>query len=151
MSVVRGRDLMLFRRTGSSPSYTYEALGAATTHTMNLSREELDTSNKDTGEFGDTELGQISWDIQADSMMIETDYDSLVDSFLSGEVLHVAFAITAEAGNKTGKPEGGWTIGTGGYEGDVCITSITANAAHNDKATYSATFKGKGPLTKRTS
>ena len=151
MSVVRGRDLMLFRRTGSSPSYTYEALGAATTHTMKLSREELDTSNKDTGEFGDTELGQISWDIQADSMMIEEDYDSLVDSFLSGEVLHVAFAITAEAGNKTGKPEDGWTIGAGGYEGDVCITSITANAAHNDKATYSATFKGKGPLTKRTS
>ena len=71
MSVVRGRDLMLFRRTGESPSYTYEALGAATTHTMNLSREELDTSNKDTGEFGDTELGQISWDIQADSMMIQ--------------------------------------------------------------------------------
>ena len=142
---------MLFRRTGSSPSYTYEALGAATTHTMNLSREELDTSNKDTGEFGDTELGQISWDIQADSMMIEEDYDSLVDSFLSGEVLHVAFAITAEAGNKTGKPEDGWTIGAGGYEGDVCITSITANAAHNDKATYSATFKGKGPLTKSTS
>lgn len=57
------------------------ALGAATTHTMNLSREELDISNKDTGEYGDTELGQISWDIQADSMMIEADYDSLVDAF----------------------------------------------------------------------
>ena len=39
MSVVRGRDLMLFRRTGESPSYTYEALGAATTHTMNLSMD----------------------------------------------------------------------------------------------------------------
>ena len=150
MTVVRGRDLMLFKRTGESPSYTYTALGAATTHTMNLSREELDISNKDTGEFGDTELGQISWDIQVDSMMIETDYDSLVDSFLSGEVLHVAFAITAEAGSKTGKPEGGWTIGEGGYEGDVVITSITANAAHNDKATYNATLKGKGALLKRT-
>lgn len=82
-------------------------------------------------------------------MMIEADYDSLVDAFLSGEVLHVAFAVTAEAGSKTGKPSAGWTIGSGGYEGDVCITSITANAAHNDKATYSATFKGKGPLLKR--
>lgn len=144
--VVRGRDLMLFKKV----SENYVALGAATTHTMNLSREELDISNKDTGEYGDTELGQISWDIQADSMMIEADYDSLVDAFLSGEVLHVAFAVTAEAGSKTGKPSAGWTIGSGGYEGDVCITSITANAAHNDKATYSATFKGKGPLLKRT-
>lgn len=64
--VVRGRDLMLFKKV----SENYVALGAATTHTMNLSREELDISNKDTGEYGDTELGQISWDIQADSMMI---------------------------------------------------------------------------------
>ena len=95
MTIVRGRDLMLFKRTGESPSYTYVAMGAATTHTMNLTREEIDISNKDTGEYGDTELGQISWDIQVDSMMIETDYDSLVDSFLSGEILHVAFAVTA--------------------------------------------------------
>ena len=146
MSVVRGRDLMLFKKDQS----TYKALGAATTHTMNLSREELDVSNKDTGEYGDTELGQISWDIQADSMMVMVDYESLVDAFLEGEVLDVAFAVTAEAGDKGGKPEAGWTIGAGGYEGKVVITSITANAAHNDKATYSATFKGQGPLKKRT-
>ena len=99
---------MLFKKV----SENYVALGAATTHTMNLSREELDISNKDTGEYGDTELGQISWDIQAESMMIEADYDSLVDAFLSGEVLHVAFAVTAEAGSKTGKPSAGWTIGS---------------------------------------
>lgn len=136
---------MLFKKDQSS----YKALGAATTHTLNLSREELDISNKDTGEYGDTELGQITWDIQVDSMMVTEDYESLVDAFLAGEVLDVAFAITAEAGDVGGKPEGGWTIGQGGYEGQVVITSITANAAHNDKATYNATLKGKGPLNKR--
>lgn len=41
--VVRGRDLMLFKKV----SENYVALGAATTHTMNLSREELDISNKE--------------------------------------------------------------------------------------------------------
>ena len=29
------------------------------------------------------------------------------------------------------------------------ITSITATASHNDKATYDVTFKGKGPLKER--
>jgi predicted secreted protein len=137
---------MLFKQVEGQ----YVALGAATSHTLNATREEMDVSNKDTGEWGDIELGQCTWDIQADCMMIETDYDSLMDSFLATETLHVAFAVSAEAGAKTGKPEEGWTIGTGGYEGDVCITSINASAAHNDKATYSVTFKGKGPLTKRT-
>lgn len=146
MAVVRGRDLMLFKQDDDG---NYYALGAATTHTMTFTREEIDISNKDTGEYGDVELGQISWEIQTDNMMEMSDYESLVDEFLAGTTLHVAFAVTAEAGGSTGKPDTGWTIGDGGYEGDVVITNITATAAHNDKATYSATLKGKGELTKR--
>ena len=149
-SVVKGRDLMLFKRSGDSPSYQWKAFGAALTHTLNVTTEELDISNKDTGEWGDTEAGLISWDLQCNSMMIEADYDELLQSQLDKEVFHIAFAQKSTPGDPGAAPEGGWQIGTGGWEGDVMITSITATAAHNDKATYDITFKGKGPLSKRT-
>lgn len=144
MTAIKGRNLMLFKKDSS----TYKAYGAATDHTLNLSREEIDTSNKDSGEFGDTELGQIKWDVQAENMLVMEDYESLVDAFLAGEPLDIAFAIKKEV-NVTEKPAAGWTIGDGGYEGKVLITSLSAKAPHNGNATCSITFKGKGPLTKR--
>lgn len=144
MTKVKGRDLMLFKKDTNG----YKAYGAATDHTMNLSRDELDVSTKDSGEFGDVELGQIKWDIQAENMLILADEESLVDSFLKGEELEIAFAIKNETGG-TEKPAGGWTIGEGGYEGKVVITSISVKAPHNGNATCSVTFKGKGPFNKR--
>lgn len=150
-TVVKGRDLMLFKASGSSPDYTWAAFGAALTHTLNVNTEELDVSNKDTGEWGDSEAGLITWDLQCNSMMVETDYDELLQAQLNKEVFHIAFAQKSNPGSTSAAPEGGWTIGTGGWEGDVMITSITATAAHNDKATYDVTFKGKGPLSKRSS
>lgn len=136
---------MLFKKEASA----YKAYGSATDHTLNLSREELDVSSKDSGEFGDTELGQIKWDIQAETMLVMAEYEELVEAFLAGEPLDVAFAIKKEAG-QVDKPENGWSIGNGGYEGQVLITNLTAKAPHNGNATCSVTFKGKGPLKKRT-
>ena len=79
-TVVKGRDLMLFKASGSSPDYTWAAFGAALTHTLNVNTEELDVSNKDTGEWGDSEAGLITWDLQCNSMMVEADYDELLQA-----------------------------------------------------------------------
>lgn len=149
MSVVKGRDLMLFKASGEAPEYTWKAFGAALTHTLNVNTEELDISNKDTGEWGDSEAGQITWDLQCNSMMVESDYDELLKSQLAKEVFHIAFAQKLNPGDTGKAPEGGWPIGKGGWEGDCMITSITATASHNDKSTYDVTFKGKGPLKER--
>lgn len=149
MAVVKGSDLMLFKRTGSSPSYTYKSLGAATNHTLTTSREVIETSNKDTGIFGDSEAGKVIWSMTSENMMIVTDYDELMDALLAGEKLFVAFSIAANADSIEGKPVGGWTISDGGYEGEVLLTQLDANAPDGDKATYTATFTGCGPLKKR--
>lgn len=149
MAVVKGSDLMLFKRNGSTGSYVYKALGAATNHTLNVSREVLETANKDTGIFGDNEAGRVTWSLTSENMMIEADYDELMDALLAGEKLFVAFAIAANADSVTGKPEAGWKIAGGGYEGEVLLTQLDANAPYEDKATYTATFTGCGPLTKR--
>lgn len=150
--IISGRELMLFKRSGESPSYTWTAMGSATNHTLNCSREQLDISSKDTGIYGDSLAGIISWSIGVESLMEMTDFDSLMDAFLAGEKLYCAFAVASNANAITGKPSGGWTIAEeSGYEGECLITELSANTPHNDKATYTATLTGCGPLTKRTS
>lgn len=146
---IKGRDLMLFERTGEEQSYTYKAFGAALTHTLNITREEVDVSSKDTGEWGDSIPGLLSWEMTANHTMVLEDYDSLVDRMIKGEKLVLAFAPKSTPGDPGEMPEGGWTVGTGGWEGEVLIASISNSAPHNDKATYDVTFKGKGPLKKR--
>lgn len=149
MAVVKGSDLMLFKRSGNEGSYTYKSLGAATNHTLTASVEVIETSNKDTGIFGDSEAGKVSWSMTSENMMIETDYDELMDALLAREKLFVAFSIAKNANSIEGKPEGGWAISDGGYEGEVLLTQLDSNAPDNDKATYTATFTGCGPLKKR--
>lgn len=144
--IIKGSDLMLFKQDDAG---AYKAMGAATNHTLNASREVLETSNKDTGIFGDNEAGKFTWSISVDAMLIFSDYSELMDSMLLGEKLRAAFAVAENADSVGGKPESGWIIDKSqGYEGEVLITELTANAPDGDKATYTATLTGCGPLTK---
>lgn len=71
----------------------------------------------------------------------------MVDIWMNREPITVVFAVKSE----TEYPVGGWTPKAGsGYSGSAIVTSITANAADNDNATYSITLEGAGALTKVT-
>ncbi|MDR1882993.1 MAG: phage tail protein [Prevotella sp.] len=144
-NVVKGRDLMLFRKVGQ----VLTSLGAATNHTLSISTEMQEISNKDTGKWGSSQPGRYTWTMSTENMMIEADYDSLLEAMIAGTLLHVVFTIASNANSDTGKPDGGWTPDSGGWEGDVYISQIDANAPFADSATYSATFTGVGALTKR--
>lgn len=50
--------------------------------------------------------------------------------------------------NANEMPEAGWTLAAGAYTGKAVITSLEANAPDGDKATFSVSFEGTGPLTK---
>ena len=146
MGYIKGNDLMLFQQIESA----WKALGAATNHTLNASREILETANKDTGIFGDNEAGKVTWSLETENMYVIEDYNALMDAFLAGEKLKVSFAIASNADSVDGKPAEGWTRGNDGYEGEVIITTLNANAPYNETATYTATFTGCGPLKKIT-
>ncbi|MDR1582067.1 MAG: phage tail protein [Prevotellaceae bacterium] len=145
MAVVKGKDLMLFKKTGS----TLVALGAATNHTLSISAEVQETSNKDTGKWGTSQPGRYSWTMGTENMLVKADYDTLIAEMIAGTLLHVVFEVASNA-SADEVPEGGWTPANGGWEGDVYITQIDTNAPYEDKATYSATFTGVGALAKRT-
>lgn len=145
MKSIKGKDLMIFKKTGE----TYTSLAAATSHTLSISAALMEASSKDSGKWGDSEAGRLEWETGTENLFVQADFDTLFDAMVAGEKLDVAFEVAANADSDIGKPTGGWTIGPGGYEGQVLITALNANAPNGENATYSATFKGCGPLNKR--
>ena len=59
---IKGGDLMLFVN-GKSIAY-------ATSHTLSISADTVDTSNKDEGggDWADSEVGKLSWTCQSENM-----------------------------------------------------------------------------------
>lgn len=147
MKSIKGKDLMIFKKTGE----TYASLAAATSHTLSISTALMESSSKDSGKWGDSEAGRMEWEMGTENLYTVADFDTLFAAMVAGEKLNVAFEVASNANSDSGVPTGGWTIGPGGYEGQVLITALNANAPNGENATYSATFKGCGPLTPRKS
>lgn len=142
--VLQGNDLMLFKKQGE----THISLGAATSHTMNLTAEVLEISSKDDGKWKNKIPGKLDWNMSTENLYIEADYRGIFESWLKREPIGVAFGIVKNSDDDQGKPEGGWLLDPKGqYEGVAYITSLTTNSPDNGPATYSATFEGAGPLT----
>ena len=145
MSVVKGKDLMVFQKNGEK----YESLAAATNHTLSISAGVMEASSKDSGKWGDSEPGRMEWETGTENLYVPEEFDKLFDAMVAGKKLDIAFEIASNANSDTGKPDDGWAIGPGGYEGKALITALNANAPNGDNGTYTATFKGCGPLNKR--
>lgn len=143
--VVKGKDLMLFQKIAEA----YKALASATNHTLSISATIMESSSKDSGKWGDSEAGRMEWEIGTENLFVQADFDTLFAAMVAGEKLTVAFEIALNANSDTGKPQEGWAIGPGGYEGQVLITALNANAPNGENATYTTTLKGCGPLSKR--
>lgn len=150
-TVVKGRDLMVFKVEGVPQSETYTAYLAALTHTLSLNIEDVDVSNKDTGEWGDSIAGTSSWEITMNCMLVQDNFDELMDAAIKKTRQKVIFVQKKNAGDPGAMPSSGWEAAAdGGWQGEIEIRSISASAPHNGAATYDVTMRGCGPLAKRT-
>lgn len=146
MSKIQGGDLMLF---ADNKSIAY-----ATNHTLEISGETQDTSNKDEGAGGwsSNEVSILSWTATSDNLY-STDgqgnnFEDLFDLMIAKTPIDAVFALKSES--TVDVPTGGWTPATTGYKGKVVITSLSLNAPHGEYATYTAQFQGVGALQKKT-
>ena len=147
MSKVKGGELMLFV-DGKSIAY-------ATSHTLSISAEQQDTSNKDEGggDWASQEVSILSWTASTDNMYSEDgegdNYKDLFDMMVAKEPIDAIFA--KKSSNATDVPDGGWTPqAKSGYKGKVVITSLELNAPNGEYATFTAQFTGVGALEKIT-
>lgn len=147
MSKIKGGDMMLF--------FNGKSIAYATSHTLEISGETADTSNKDEGggDWASQELNLLSWTASSENMY-STDgkgenFDNLFDLMVAKMPVDAVFAQKQETTNEPG--ESGWTPkAASGYKGKCVITSLSLNAPNGEYATYTVNFTGVGALTKVT-
>ena len=147
MSKIKGGDMMLFLSTKS--------IAYATSHTLEITGETSDTSNKDEGggDWSAQEVNLLSWSASTENLYSldgkGSNFDDLFDMMVNRKEIPVAFSLESGYATKADEvPEAGWTPSTSQYTGKVVITSLELNAPNGDNATFSASFEGVGPLTK---
>lgn len=144
MSKIRGGDMMLFVN-GKSIAY-------ATSHTLTISGDTQDTSNKDEGggDWASNEVSTLSWAAQSENMYsidgAGSNFDDLFDIMVAKTPVTATFSKKTETAVNV--PESGWTASKPDYEGKVVITSLELNAPNGEYATYTAQFTGIGALQK---
>lgn len=147
MSKVKGGDMMLFLG-GKSIAY-------ATSHSLEITGETTDTSNKDEGggDWSSQEVNILSWSASSENLYSEDgagdNFDDLFDLMIAKTPIDAVFAKKSET--VTDVPAAGWTSKKPTYEGKVVITSLSLNAPNGEYASYTAQFQGVGALTKKKS
>lgn len=147
MPAINGKDIMLFLDTDED----LEALAMATSHTLNLTSEDEETSSKDSGTWGDQEVVKLRWSATSDNFVtgIEaTDpYGKLVKAWMEKKKLNVVLSIPTNI-TEGEVPAGGWLPPTtgGGYKGKATIESLNLTATNGQKSTYQLSLKGAGEL-----
>lgn len=145
-TIIKGDDLMLFDAEGKS-------LAFATSHTLSLTGETVDTSSKDHGIYSATVVQKVTWEITSENLYTVADFDNLFDKMMLREPITVFFGTKSETDVDKTVANGdydNWTKGTGSYTGEAYITSLSANAANGENATYSLTLTGSGKLARAT-
>lgn len=139
-----GRDLMLF--------IDGKAIALATSCKLSMSAETIDTQSKDSGIWTEKDIKKLSWNGSSENAFSAdpeiNGYDKLFALMLARKPIAIKFGIPSNIDSDE-LPADGWKAPTvGAYSGNVIITSLELNAPDGDKATFSASFEGTGPLTK---
>ena len=142
-TIIKGDDLMLFDEAGKS-------LAFATSHTLSISADAVDTSSKDHGIWKANEVNKINWELTSENLYTNGAYDTLMEKMVARQPITVYFGTKKETDADKTVADGDYTNWTGasGYTGKVLITSLSVNANTGENATYSATFTGTGKLVK---
>ena len=126
-----------------------DSIAYATNHTLNITVETKDTSNKDEGGGN-----WVSWEATTENLYSEegegNTYADLFDAMIAKTPIPAIFSLKNEASTVTTVPSGGWNPKAPKYQGNVIITSLQLNAPNGEYATFTANFKGVGALTKVT-
>lgn len=142
-----GDDLMVF--------YNDKSWAWATSHSLSISAETVETNTKDNGPFTSADVGKITHEISTENLYCE-DYDTLFNLMITGQPITLKFGLKKNEGDDyvaEGDIEN-WTptdeVGKKYYEGRYLVTSLELSAATGEKSTYSATFTGVGPIKQKT-
>ena len=139
--ILKGDELMLFKDG--------QSIALATSHSLTLTGDAIDENTKDFGLFGSKEINKITWEVTAEHLYSEYDYDALFDLMIAKTKFNVVFGQTNYDKNGLGE-RAYWENNTNKtyYSGIVFISSLTANANTGENSSFSMTLTGVGAITK---
>lgn len=142
-NIIKGDELMLFDENN-------QALLYATSHTLTLTGNTTDISTKDHGFWGASEVGKVTWELTAECLYTDNDYDALFDQMISGEKIFIKWGKAKNYDVNGLESCGGsvqkWIPADVVKQGYAYITSLVANANTGENATFSVTYTGAGAL-----
>lgn len=143
-TIIKGGVLMLFLGNDA------KSIPLATNHTLRISGETNDTSNKDVsaGMWTASTLKTLSWEVTTDNLYSSNGVKMLNDLMVAGTPINAFFFQKNEAEGTELPASGSWAPSTTnyGFSGQVIITSLEVTAQNGENATFSATFTGYGRL-----
>lgn len=142
-NIIKGDELMLWDEND-------QALLYATSHVLTLTGNTTDINTKDHGFWGASAVGNITWELTAECLYTENDYDALFEKMISGQKVFIKWG-KAENYDVNGLESCGGTVQAWEPSGVVkqgyaYITSLVANANTGENATFSVTYTGSGAL-----
>lgn len=142
------------------------SIAMATNHTLTVSAETSEISNKDVGSgaWASSSVKKFSWEVSTDNMYTKSAYKQLYKQMIAKQPVTLTFGTTqstelipdASTGDSssgyadwTWMNPGSGTIANGDFiqQGQAIITSLDTQAPADDNATFSCTFTGVGELT----
>lgn len=147
MSAIMGEGIQLF--------LSGQTLACATSCSVQISADEIDTSCKDCAGFASSIPGRINWTVSSDNLFVVSDYNMLVEAMINKTTLDLVFAQVSNLHAETEPdadghyvPSGGWKSANDLWHGKVTVSSIDLTADNGSVATYSVTLQGHGALAK---
>ena len=142
-NIIKGDELQIFLNNDYCPVY-------ATSHSISFSSETVSIASKDNGFWGSNDVGKLNWEITAECLYTDNDFDMLFDMYISQENILIKFARVKNYDNNglisTGGSVNRWFPDPICKQGYACITSLQATANTGENATFSITFSGNGRL-----
>lgn len=126
-----------------------KSIAYATSHTLTVGAETVDSSNKDEGGGGwaSSDVNQLNWSASSENIMGDGEgntYETLLALMIAKQPIDLVFA--SKSGNASNVPTGGWDAGSVYASGKALITNLVANAPNGESATTTVDFTGVGPL-----
>lgn len=152
--IIEGNKLMVWLNT--------QSIAMATNHTLTISTETNEISNKDlgSGTWAASSIKRFSWEASSDNMYTISAYKKLFQLMTNKTKVLLTFGVPSSdsliAGDaSTGFADWTWQNPSTGsrptgedctLQGEAYITSLDVQAPNDDQATFSCTFTGVGAL-----
>jgi len=139
-----------------------KSIAMATNHTLSLSAETTEISNKDlgSGDWTANSIRKFSWEVSTENMYTVSAYKKLFELMIAKQPVNAIFSVRKDdmvQDSSSYFADWTWkyTASSGSlltfdqeyYTGKVIITSLDVQAPNDDNATFSCTMTGTGSLT----